>query len=209
MIISIKKMLNVPTSSINTKHKATTLSILCTLVGCLIVFLSSLGYLISLIVLIVEGKTLLELNDKQYGTMLLVFEFVAVSFFLMMSIVGMVSVVDCTASLNSTRYFSICAYVWTFSILLSLMAMTCLIGGYGSKLDSVLNTTQPKDDQAALKTYKFSVLYYSSFVGVACTLLICCCVPLFMCGILRIVVTRKNSQVHKYRPLYDGDQIMD
>lgn len=78
-----------------------------------------------------------------------------------------------------------------------------MIGVYGSKLDSTFHSTLPKDEK------EYHVLYFASIVGVTSGVFLLCCVPLCCCGIGRIIVTLKNAQSTKYRPILESDENFD
>ncbi|KAG2377483.1 hypothetical protein C9374_009394 [Naegleria lovaniensis] len=191
------------TTRVNSKHRFTTISILCTMIGSIIVLLFSIGYLTSLIILTAQQKFLLEVSDKSDGKMLLAVEFSASIIFLIMSVIGIFSVIDCCSNMSSPKYFNACSYIWTISIGISWIIIFVMIGVYGSKLDKTLNSTLPKDEK------DYHVLYFASILGVTSGVFLLCCLPLCCCGIGRIIVTMKNSQSTKYRPVLESDEIFD
>ena len=172
-----------------TKHKATTLSVLCTLVGSVIVLLLSIAYIISLAVF-------MKSDVMQLTKHITIIEFICASIFVVMSIVGIISVIDCCSA--SPRYFIGCALHWMFWIILSWVGIFLLIGFFGQQLSDALSEQQ-KD--------KSLVSYYGTMVGVSCGAFLVFCLPLCVCGIGRIMVTSSNSQSTKYRPLSDTDGV--
>src|SRR3989338_1391098 len=100
-------------------------SIICTLIGSLILLLPSLGYLIAQIVLQVKNNYHPEGDELPFT----ILTYTALSIFILSGVVGIASVIDCFGGESGklSKYLFGCALHWMAWILLSIGALIALI----------------------------------------------------------------------------------
>ena len=174
-------------------------SIICAIIGSLIILLPSLAYLITQAVLEAKNGTRLQ-GDGDYALFYSIVTYTALGIFVVTGVVGIASVIDCFGG-KGRKYLFGCSVLWFVWILLSIGGMIAVIVAYGLGLNGAITLTNKTPDQISSEK-----LLTGTWIGVCSFIMLFCLIPICCCGLERMITTGRNRNIpQEYSTLGNDD----